>query len=147
VKENAMLKLLVAVDGSDFSDRALDYVLRRVAASRDPVKVHLLNVQLPLSGVNVKLFISKESQQDYHRDEALAVLAPPRQRLLAAGVAWEHHIGVGDPGGTIAAHAGSLACDEVVMGTHGRGFLAGAVMGSVALRVVKLAPMPVVLVK
>lgn len=142
-----MLKLLVAVDGSDFSDRALDYVLRRAAASRDPVKAHLLNVQLPLSGVNVKLFISKESQQNYHREEAMAVLEPSRQRALAAGIACEHHIGVGDPGGTIAEYARSLGCDEVVMGTHGRGFLAGAVMGSVAQKVVNLAQVPVVLVK
>ncbi len=33
------------------------------------------------------------------------------------------------------------------MGTHGRGFLGGVVLGSVAQRVVQLAPLPVVLVK
>ena len=82
-----------------------------------------------------------------NREEAMAVLEPSRQRALAAGIACEHHIGVGDPGGTIAEYARSLGCDEVVMGTHGRGFLAGAVMGSVAQKVVNLAPVPVVLVK
>lgn len=142
-----MLKLLVAVDGSDFSDRALDYVLRRAAASRDPVKAHLLNVQLPLSGVNVKLFISKESQQAHYREQGMAVLAGPRQRLSEAGIGFEFHIGVGEPGQVIVEYAASKHCDEVVMGTHGRGFLGGVVMGSVAQRVVQLATMPVVLVK
>lgn len=142
-----MLKLLVAVDGSDFSDRALDYVLRRAAASRDPVKAHLLNVQLPLSGVNVKLFISKESQQAHYREQGMAVLAAPRQRLSEAGIGFEFHIGVGEPGQVIVEYAASKHCDEVVMGTHGRGFLGGVVMGSVAQRVVQLASMPVVLVK
>jgi len=142
-----MLTLLIATDGSAYSERAVDYVLRRAAASREPVQAHLLNVQLPLAGVNVKLFISQESQQNYYRDEAMAVLEAPRQRLVGAGIACEHHIGVGDPGQVIADYVRSKGCDEVVMGTHGRGFLAGAVMGSVAQKVAHLSPVPVVLVK
>ncbi|MCC7257762.1 MAG: universal stress protein [Gammaproteobacteria bacterium] len=142
-----MLTLLIAVDGSEYSDRAVDYVVRRAAGSREPVAAHLLNVQLPLAGVNVKLFISPESQQAYHRDEGLAILARPRERLAQAGIACEHHIGVGDPGQVIADYARSKGCAEVVMGTHGRGFLAGTVLGSVAQKVVHLAPVPVVLVK
>ena len=142
-----MLTLLIATDGSAYSERAVDYVLRRAAASREPVQAHLLNVQLPLAGVNVKLFISQESQQNYYRDEAMAVLEAPRQRLVGGGIACEHHIGVGDPGQVIADYVRSKGCDEVVMGTHGRGFLAGAVMGSVAQKVAHLSPVPVVLVK
>ncbi len=142
-----MLTMLIAIDGSPYSDRALDYVLRRAAATREGVRVHLLNVQMPLAGVNVKLFISQASQQDYYRDEGMAVLAGPRQRLAQAGIDCEYHIGVGDPGEVIVEYARSKNCDEVVMGTHGRGVLAGAVMGSVAQKVVQLAPAPVVLVK
>jgi nucleotide-binding universal stress UspA family protein len=33
------------------------------------------------------------------------------------------------------------------MGTHGRGFIAGAIMGSVAQKVAHLSPVPLVLVK
>lgn len=142
-----MLTLLIAVDGSTYSDKAVEYALRRAAQTREPVQAHLLNVQLPLAGVNVKLFISQESQQNYYRDEGMAVLTPLRQRLADGGLACEHHIGVGDPGQVIAEYARSKGCSEVVMGTHGRGFLAGAVMGSVAQKVVQLSPVPVVLVK
>ena len=162
-----MLTLLVAVDGSAYSDRALDYAMLRAANSREPVELRLLNVQLPLAGVNVKLFISAESQQEYSREEGLAgparpckrpgpagVAFPPPigvgrpcKRLEQAGIACQHHIGVGDPGQVIADYACSTGCSEVVMGTQGRGALAGAVMGSVAQKVVKLSPVPVVLVK
>jgi nucleotide-binding universal stress UspA family protein len=142
-----MPTILIAVDGSAYSDRAVDYVLRRAAICREPVRVHLLNVQLPLVGVNVKLLVSQESLNNYYRDEGTAALRPVHDRLQAAGLACEDHIGVGDPGQVIVEYAVAKACDEIVMGTHGRGALAGAVMGSVAQKVVHLARVPVVLVR
>lgn len=142
-----MLSLLIAIDGSDYSERAVNYALRRAARSNEPLSAHLLNVQTPLTGVNVKIFISQESLQDYYREEGTAALTPARRRLEEAGIACEHHIGVGDPGHVIAEYARSKNCDEIVMGTHGRGVLSGAVMGSVAQKVAHLASVPVVLVK
>ncbi|GMW06891.1 MAG: universal stress protein [Gammaproteobacteria bacterium] len=142
-----MLTLLIATDGSEYSDHAVDYVIARARSCRDPVFAHLLNVQVQLHGVNVKIFIRKESIDEYHRDEGMAVLRPACARLEAAGVHCEAHIGVGDAGEVIVEYAASKACDEIVMGTQGRGALAGAVMGSVAQKVVYRAKMPVVLVK
>ena len=43
--------------------------------------------------------------------------------------------------------ANELACDLIVMGTHGRSGIAGLVVGSVASRVLHLAACPVMLVK
>lgn len=142
-----MLTLLIAIDGSEYSDHALDYAIRRAGANREPVRAHLLNVQLPLQGVNVKIFISRDNVDDYQREQGMAVLGPARARLEAAGVGCELHIGVGDPGEVIVEYARHEHCDEIVMGTHGRGGLAGAVMGSVAQKVIQLATVPVVLVK
>lgn len=142
-----MLKLLVATDGSAYSDHAVDYAIRRAGTCREPVLVHLLNVQTPLQGVNVKLFISQESIQEYYRDEGNAVLAPAVERLKHAGLGCEPHIGVGDTAQVIVEYARHQGCDEIVMGTHGRGGLAGAVMGSVAQKVIHQAIIPVVLVK
>lgn len=142
-----MLTFLIAIDGSGYSDSAVDYVVRRAGRCREPVHVHLLNVQLPLAGVNVKLFIKPESVESYYRDEGMAVLEKPRGVLAAAGIRCDHHIGVGDPGEVIVSYAQANRCDEIVMGTHGRGALAGAVMGSVARNVVQHSALPVVLVK
>ena len=142
-----MLTFLVAIDGSGYSDSAVDYVVRRAGRCKEPVHVHLLNVQLPLSGVNVKLFIKPESVESYYRDEGMAVLEKPRGVLGSAGIRCDHHIGVGDPAQVIIDYAQANNCDEIVMGTHGRGALGGAVMGSVARNVIHQSSRPVVLVK
>jgi len=54
---------------------------------------------------------------------------------------------VGAPAEQILAVAGDARADLVVMGTHGRRGLAHAVMGSVAERVVRLSPVPVLTVR
>lgn len=142
-----MRKYLLPIDGSEYSDRAVDYVIGLVARLKEPVSAHLVNVQLAMTGVNVKLFVSKDSLKDYYHDEGMAALASARHKLDAAGIGYQYHIGVGDPGQVIVDFAVAEGCDEIVMGTHGRGAVAGAVMGSVASRVAHLAKVPVVLVK
>jgi nucleotide-binding universal stress UspA family protein len=142
-----MLTLLVPVDGSEFSDRALQYAVTRCGASPQGARIHLLNVQSPAVGVNVKIFVSAESLQTYQRDEGMKVLQPALDRLSQAGVTAEHHIGVGDVGTVIVEYAADKGCDEIAMGTHGRGGLMRSVLGSVAQKVVQQARIPVVLVK
>ncbi len=142
-----MLTLLVPVDGSEFSDRALQYALARSASMPQGARIHLLNVQSPAVGVNVKMFVSAESLQTYQRDEGMQVLQPALGRCSQAGVTAEHHIGVGDVGTVIVEYAADKGCDEIVMGTHGRGGVMRSVLGSVAQKVVQQARIPVVLVK
>jgi K+-sensing histidine kinase KdpD len=53
----------------------------------------------------------------------------------------------GDPVRQITQYAAEKAVDLVVMGTHGRGPVAHMLMGSVAERVVRTAPCPVLTVR
>lgn len=142
-----MKNVLLPIDGSTYSGKAVDYVIRLAQQLKHPVRAHLVNVQLPMTGVNVKIFVSKDSLEEYYRDEGTAALASARRQLDAAAIPYEHHIGVGDPGQVIVDFAVSTGCDQIVMGTHGRGAVSGAVMGSVATKVAHLAQVPVVLVK
>ncbi len=66
-----MLTLLVPVDGSEFSDRALQYAITRAASAPAGARVHLLNVQSAAAGVNVKIFVSADSLETYYREEAM----------------------------------------------------------------------------
>lgn len=141
-----MLKLLVPIDGSQHSDRAVDYAIQRARQTRDGACVELLNVQLPMTGVNVKMFISQENLESYYRDEATAVLQPSLHRLREAGVPSEHHIGVGDPGRVTVDYAIEKQVDEIIIGSRGRGALSGALLGSVAQKVIHLSPVPVVVI-
>jgi len=142
-----MPKLLVAVDGSAHAQRAVEYVIRHAPWYRDPVHVHLLNVQWPLAGVNVKLFISEASLNAYYQDEGEAALKTARAALEAAGIAYTPHVGVGDPGKTTVEFASDQKCDHIVVGTRGLGAVSGMILGSVATKIVHLSPVPVILVK
>lgn len=142
-----MRTLLLAIDGSEYSDRAIGYAVQQAADSRAGIRVELLTVQAPLASPNVKLFVSQESLDRYYREEAESILQPALARLAQAGVAAEPHIGLGDPGRIIVDYALSTRCDEIVMGSRGRGAFAGAMLGSVAQKVIHLAPVPVVVVK
>jgi nucleotide-binding universal stress UspA family protein len=65
----------------------------------------------------------------------------------AAGVASTSQTVVGRPARLIAEVAKARATDLIVMGTHGRSGFAHMVLGSVAERVVRIAPCPVLTVR
>ena len=138
---------LVPVDGSAYSNRALDYVIRRALDSGSTAKVHIVNVQMPLVGVNVKLFVSAESLQSLYREEGHKIIDPALETLRAAGITGEAHLRVGEASESIIDVSRDIGATEIVMGSHGRGALAGALMGSVAQKVVHQSEVPVVLLK
>jgi nucleotide-binding universal stress UspA family protein len=141
-----MLKILVPVDGSDCSIRAVGHLIRKISWFRDSPEIHLLNVQSPLHG-DVGLFLDSGQIRDFHHDEGLKALEGARRKLDSAGVGYVFHIGVGEPAEVIAGYAREQGCDEVIMGTHGRSSIVSLLMGSVASRVIQLGDVPVLLVK
>ncbi len=141
-----MPSVLLLVDGSENALRAVrDFVDKR-DWYRQPVDLHLLNVQLPIASGLVKSFISKKQLDDYYREEGLAALKQARTLLDEAGVPYSHHIGVGELAVTILDYLIDKKTDLLVMGTHGRGAVKGAILGSVATRMLHQANVPVLLV-
>lgn len=141
-----MTKVLLPVDGSTFSERALLYVLD-MATEAEPLELHLLNVQLPIDSGHARMFVSDEDIAAYHREEGLTVLKPYMDRLDAAGVGYRWHVLVGHIAQTIARFAKEQKFDRVVMGTHGRTGMTQLLMGSVAQNVIRRLKIPVALVK
>ncbi len=141
-------RILLAVDGSAYSDRAAQQLIRLQGALRDPasLQVHLLNVQPPVSG-DVASFVAASSLDDYHRERSEAALKGPRAALAAAGLACSEHARVGAPGPTIAEVAQLEGCDLIMVGSRGLGGAAAAVLGSVAQSVIEHTALPVMLVK
>ena len=141
------MKMLLPVDGSENSLRAVQQVIAMKEQYSEPIEVHLLNVQLPVASGAVKMFISQQQLNDFYRDEGVAALKDARALLDQAGVSYQHHIGVGDLAGTITSYAKDKQCRQIVIGTRGRGSLAGALLGSVTTKVIHLADVPVLLIK
>ena len=141
------MRILVPVDGSENALRALRHVVSHRGDFSEPIELHLLNVQPPVASGAVKMFISQQQLNDYYRDEGLAALKEARALVDRAGLPFHHHIGVGEIAPTIASYAKEKGCHQIAMGTHGHGGFAGALLGSVATKVIHLAEMPVLLVK
>ena len=142
-----MLKVLVPVDGSKDSDRAVAYAIGFVANSKAPVELHVLNVQPPIVSGGVRMFFKHDEIEAYYQDSGQEALRAARERLDQAGQAYVQHVRVGPLGETIAAYAKEQRCDHIVMGSRGLGAMSGMVLGSVATKVVHLADAPVTLVK
>ncbi|UCH48053.1 MAG: universal stress protein [Betaproteobacteria bacterium] len=141
-----MPSVLLAVDGSENALRAVKDFIAKRDWYQQPVELHLLTVQLPIASGLVKSFISKSQLDGYYRDEGLAALAQARLMLDDAGVLYQHHIGVGEVAKTILDYAQDKASSLIIIGTHGRGAVTGALLGSVATRVLHESDIPVLLV-
>ncbi|PKO42119.1 MAG: universal stress protein [Betaproteobacteria bacterium HGW-Betaproteobacteria-4] len=141
------MKILLPVDGSECSLRAVDHLITHVGWFRDVPEIHLLHVHAPIPIGRVQAHVGKETLHAYYLEEGQEHLVEAQKKLDAAGRFHTTHIHVGQPAEVIARLADELACDLIVMGAHGLGALAGLVMGSVATRVLHLAPCPVLLVK
>ncbi|MBS1189375.1 MAG: UspA [Rhodocyclaceae bacterium] len=141
------MNILLPVDGSPCSDRAVDYLVGHGACLRDSPHIHLLNVHPPIPIGRIQAHVSHDSLTAYYREESEALLAGAKGRLEAAGLAYTPHIQVGQPGETIAKLAVALNCELIVMGSHGRGMVTSMVTGSVAAKVIHFSTCPVLLVK
>jgi nucleotide-binding universal stress UspA family protein len=143
-----MKRVLVPVDGSECSLRAVGYLADRRAEGSIPsdLEVHLVNVQPPLSA-HVSQFLDHGDLARYHQEESARTMQGARALLDAAGILNKPHAEVGRAAEVIVKLADSLHCDHIVMGTHGRGAFAELLVGSTTLKVVHLASVPVVLVK
>lgn len=141
------MKILLPVDGSECALRAVEYLISHSAWFRDLPEIHLLHVHAPIPIGRVQAHVGKETLHAYYLEESQASLLEAQQKIDAAGCAHTTHIHVGQPAEVIAKLAAEQGCDLIVMGTHGRGGIAGLVTGSVANRVLHLASCPVLLVK
>lgn len=139
-----MLKVLIPVDGSSNSLRAVQIVVEKAALYREPLEIHLLNVQHPFPGT--VRGVHHQSEQ-YHHDEGVKALAEARRLLDAQGLTYAYHIVVGDVGETIVHFVKDKMIQQIVMATRGAGAVANMLIGSVATKVLHLVDVPVLLVK
>jgi glycine betaine transporter len=142
-------RILVPVDFSAYSERALEYAI--ALAGRLGASLHLLHVvEDPIAtgvwGGETVLPNLTELREELV-DGAERQLVTYREAAERAGVPVVSTAQVGLPAISIVDHATSLGVDLIVMGTHGRTGMAHLVMGSVAERVLRQAPCPVLTIR
>ena len=104
-------------------------------------------VEAPLYGEG--LLNAREAQKVYdaQRTWAEQSLAARAAQLGQAGVTARWRVSVGVPFEEIVKAAQEERADMIVIGTHGRGGLNSLLLGSVAERVIRTAPCPVLTVR
>jgi nucleotide-binding universal stress UspA family protein len=142
-----MHKLLLPIDGSENSSRALDYALG-LARENGPISLHLVTVHPePVIYGEIQVYTSAERVEELQRRHSEDILKPVMERVKASGVPFTSEILVGETAAMIVKSAEQHGCDAIVMGTRGMGAIGNLVMGSVATKVVHLSKLPVTLVK
>lgn len=139
-------KILVPVDFSEFSQKAVRYAVRFAEQfSATVVLVHVVEpVRYPES-VIIPLEM-EEANQDRLK-QARKALAASARKALPPELARECVVRLGVPFSEIVKAAKDLDVDLVIMATHGHTGLKHLLLGSTAERVVRLAPCPVLTVR
>jgi nucleotide-binding universal stress UspA family protein len=145
----AIKNILVATDFGEAADSALSY--GRELAGRFGATLHVLNVvenfYVTTFGAETYAAFVPDMQRDLEKtarkrlDEMLIDSdgSGPATRAVV--------MTSGSAAYAIVDYASENSIDLIVMGTHGRGALAQLMMGSVAERVVRIAPCPVLTVR
>jgi nucleotide-binding universal stress UspA family protein len=140
------MKVLIPIDDSATALRAIDWLAQQPGAAS--IEVSLLNVRSQPEQYGAV------SVLDY--DAVERALREAQQQLLGRALGYAQraglqrvsiHAGHGLAAEEVVAGAKTMGVDQIVMATHGRGAVGNFFLGSVAQRVVHLAPMAVTLVK
>jgi nucleotide-binding universal stress UspA family protein len=146
--EAVPMKILLPVDGSPSSSRAVRYVIQHWGdkQAKRGLSLILLHVDPPLPE-RVARVLPAETRAGYHDDHSKVAVRPARTALRKAGLEVEERHAVGDPGMFTVALAAKERCDLIAMGSHGRGAFLSAVLGSVVMKVLSRSKVPVLVVR
>jgi len=134
-------RLLVGFDGSKESEKALDAAVDIAKASGGQLVVqHVVSVGPEAYEVGMVDIDALEAQLGKMLDGAV-------ERARQSGVAATKVLSRGDVAATILREADQRGVDLIVVGSLGRGRMSRLLMGSVADKLVRAAPVPVLVVR
>lgn len=150
-------KILVATDGSTRSEKAADTgILLAQSCGAELHVVSVVDTGKPRSAMDFDLDVTEEIKED---DKVIAKqveadrIKPEQQfvshitdKAAGEGLQTNGMVRLGNPAEEILGYARENSCDIIVMGTHGRGPIANAVMGSIATKVIRGGAAPVLVV-
>ncbi len=139
-------RILIPVDGSDTSNKALVVALQMARDSGGRVRiVHSLDELSYMSGYEYSGDVVALA-----REQAGKVLADAKAIADSSGVPAEEQL-IESPGvrlgDCIAREATAWSADLIVVGTHGRRGVGRVLLGSGAEQVIRTAPVPVLVIR
>ncbi len=137
-------RVLVAVDGSEVSMRALDHAAR--IAQEDGAELYALHV-VPSPPFEYQGVLADYYDQARHSSSRWMKDVEAGAAKRGMRVRTETVVGASSIVDTIVGYAESISCDLLVTGTRGRTPSSSMLMGSVAMGLVEGAKCPVLVVR
>lgn len=136
-------QILVPMDDSEMSERALEYALENHPDAQITV-MHVVGEPSPMLGTATGLSLEEDVEA------AAAELAAPvferaRNRAAAADIEIQTEVQLGSPAREILQRVEDF--DAVVIGTHGGSLAERIFIGNTAEKVVRNSPVPVIVVR
>jgi nucleotide-binding universal stress UspA family protein len=143
------MKILLAIDGSEPSDLAVEEVSSRLWPAGTTVRVlsAVPTIALPATTLGYETGDSVERLQEGLTQHAEEVTGRAARLLETKGLAAETVVRYGDPRPVIVDEAEDWDADLIVVGSHGYTGLRRLFLGSVAQSVVSHAPCSVEVVR
>lgn len=143
-------QILVAVDGSPTSEKALDEAIRLAHLMGARLRLlHVIDVLSYCTGYETTT-VYVNNTLPLMRAAGEELLAKDRQKAQALGVSVDTLL-IDDALGRLCEHVAEQAklinADLIVVGSHGRRGIGRALMGSDAELIIRYAPVPVLVVR
>ena len=142
------MKVLVSVDGSKHSVKAIDYLIKNadMFASKGSGLI-VLHVEADSIPPEVTQYIPKKTITEWYADKAKKSVKASIAKLDAAGIKYKLIQKIGYVADTILEEAKTSKADMIVMGSHGHSSLMSLIMGSITTQVLSQAKQPVLIIK
>jgi nucleotide-binding universal stress UspA family protein len=140
------MKILVAVDGSEYTRRMLAYLAAHdewLGAAHDYTVVTVV----PAVPARAAKVLDHSLLVDYYHDEAEKIFKPIRTFFAKQGLKGRFVEKTGAPAEVLGKLLAGDKFDLLVMGSHGHSALGNLVMGSVTTRVLAVCKTPVLLIR
>ena len=139
--------IIVGIDGSHGSQRALDYAITAARQAAEKLLIVSVIPHSPHAFMSVRQMEGNEAwrkQQSEHAEND--VLGPAKAKADAAEITSETRITFGNPAEVLGKLATESGASRIVVGRHGQSELAAMVFGSVSGSLAQTSPVPLVVV-
>lgn len=155
IPQHEHLRVGVAVDGSEFSQDAVEYMLTHRAIFGNEAKFELISAvydepnmfMMPAWPGITLAGLSKEKINEFQNEKLHLAIDPVMPMFEKADVKPEIVRLIGNPGEEIGRYAAEEELDILVLGSHGYGRFMSAVMGSTAMRIASMGNVPLLIVR
>jgi len=143
-RSRPVTRVVFPTDGSTISDEVVDHLLALAPLFGD-LHVDIVHFEPPPAWRDSSVPLNDEMLRRWYGEHSRQAVAAAERRLAAAGLSHESSLLPGVPATAIAEFAAARGADLIAMATHGAGPLDHVIFGSVALKTVLLAHVPVML--